>query len=198
MRLYGIGLYLRWASMLAGTVMGIGLIVIGDHAPRVPAVLMKKPGTARDPFALGNVMAASVALGPFPLPSVVAELAAFFATLAAVTVATTVGVPWPLIVLGGALLFMVVSTELWYSSSPVRRASRGRGSPYVGHLEQERWRSTTGTEPPNTAKKFKEWLRDNVETGDALGPCRDAGGGRPPGRGARWPSGSRPAPHRGV
>ena len=163
MRLYGIGLYLRWASMLAGTVMGIGLIVIGDHAPRVPAVLMTKPGTARDPFALGNVMAASVALGPFPLPSVVAELAAFFATLAAVTVATTVGLPWPLTVLGGALLFMVVSTELWYLVFPGEARKSWSGFAYVGHLEQDRWRSTTGTEPPNTAKKFKEWLRDNVE-----------------------------------
>ena len=160
---YGIGLYLRWASMLAGAVMGIGLIVIGDHAPRVPAVLMAKPGTARDPFALGNVMAASVALGPFPLPSVVAELAAFFATLAAVTVATTVGLPWPIIVLGGALLFMVVSTELWYLVFPREARKAWAGFAYVGHLEQERWRATTGTEPPNTAKKFKEWLRVNVE-----------------------------------
>jgi len=160
---YGIGLYLRWASMLAGTVMAIGLIVIGDHAPRKPAVLMKKPGTARDPMALGNAMAADVAVGPFSLPSVVAEMAAFVVAAIAVSLATAVGVPWPLTVLGGALLFMVVGTELWYVAFPARARNAWAGFAYVGHLEQERWRATTGTEPPNSAKKFHEWLRDNTE-----------------------------------
>jgi hypothetical protein len=163
MAVYGIGLYLRFVLLLVGAVMATGLIVIGDHAPRVPAVLLKKPGTVRDPMALGNAMAASVALGPFPLPTVVAELAAFFATLAGVTVATNVGLPLPITVLGGALLFMVVSTELWYLAFPGSARGAWSGFAYVGHLEQERWRATTGTEPPNTAKKFHEWLRDNVE-----------------------------------
>lgn len=159
---YGIGLYLRWATLLAGTVMGIGLIVVGDHVGPVQA-LGKKPGTARDPMALANAMAAGIAIGPFTLPGVVAEMAAFFVTAILVSLATAAGVPWPLIVLGGALVFMVVSTELWYLAFPARARQAWAGFAYVGHLEQDRWRATTGTPPPNTMKKFHEWLRDNAE-----------------------------------
>jgi len=134
---------------------------MGDHL--APPRLTKRPATPRDPMALANAMAAGIALGPFTLPSLVAEGVAFVVTAIAVTVATTAGVAWPLVVLGAALLYMVVSTELWYLSFPVEARAAWTGFAYVGHIEQERWRAATGTEPPHSDKMFRQWLSDNVE-----------------------------------
>jgi hypothetical protein len=158
---YGYEPYLRFVLAVAGTLMGIGMVVIGDHP--APARLTKQPDTPRDPMALANAMAAGIALGPFTLPSLVAEGAAFVVTVIAVSVATIAGVPWPLVVLGAALLYMVVSTELWYLAFPADARAAWAGFAYVGHIEQERWRATTGTEPPHNDKMFRQWLNDNVE-----------------------------------
>ena len=158
---YGYEPYLRFVLALAGTMMGIGLLVVGDHP--APSRLTKPPETPRDPMALANAMAAGLALGPFTLPSIVAEGAAFVATAIAVTVATPIGVPWPLVVLGAALLYMVVSTELWYLAFPADARAAWAGFSYVGHIEAERFRATTGTEPPHSDKQFRQWLADNAE-----------------------------------
>jgi hypothetical protein len=158
---YGYEPYLRFVLAMAGVLMGIGLVVMGDHP--APPRLTKRPETPRDPMALANAMAAGIALGPFTLPSLVAEGAAFVVTAIAVTVATTAGVSWPLVVLGAALLYMVVSTELWYLSFPADARAAWAGFAYVGHIEQERWRATTGTEPPHSDTMFRQWLSDNIE-----------------------------------
>ena len=158
---YGYEPYLRFVLAVAGVLMGIGLVVIGDHP--APPRLTKLPETPRDPMALANAMAAGIALGPFTLPSLVAEGVAFVVTALALTVAASVGVPWPLIVLGAALLYMVVSTELWYLAFPADARGAWAGFAYVGHIEQERWRATTGTEPPHSDPMFRQWLNDNVE-----------------------------------
>jgi hypothetical protein len=101
--------------------------------------------------------------GPFTLPGLVAELAAFLVTVVATSVAALAGVPWPITLVGGALLFMVIGTELWYRAFPGRTRLAWGGYAYVGHREQVRWRATTGTQVPTSVKAFHAWLRDNVE-----------------------------------
>jgi hypothetical protein len=161
--LFGPGLYLRFLTVAAGIVMGIGLVVIGDHPEERPRMISQPAGTTRDPMALGNTMAADLMLGPFTLPGLTAELTAFLVTVLTVGLAIWVGVPWPITVLGGALLFMLIGTELWYRAFPRPARQAWGGYAYVGHREMERWRVTTGTAPPNSVKAFHAWLRDNVE-----------------------------------
>ncbi|HKO34221.1 MAG TPA: hypothetical protein VJY85_10790 [Candidatus Limnocylindria bacterium] len=161
--LFGPGLNLRFLTVAAGVVTGIGLVVIGDHVEQRPRIVKQPAGTTRDPMALGNAMAADLLIGPFSLPSLTAELTAFLVTSAALTVAVLAGVPWPFTLLGGALLFMVIATELWYRAFPQRSRMAWVGYAYVGHQEMERWRAATGTQPPASVKAFHAWLRDNAE-----------------------------------
>ncbi|HEX5578182.1 MAG TPA: hypothetical protein VFY43_00785 [Candidatus Limnocylindria bacterium] len=153
--------YFRFVLATAGTLVGIGMVLMGDHA--APARLTRPPDTPRDPMTLANAMAAGIAVGPFNLPSLVAEGVAFVVTAIAVTAATTAGLPWPVVVLGAGLLYMVISTELWYLAFPADARAAWAGFAYIGHIEQERWRATTGTEPPYNDKLFRQWLATNTE-----------------------------------
>jgi hypothetical protein len=114
-------------------------------------------------MALGNQLQRAISFGPYPLPSVVAELLAFAATLAGVTVAMALDLPWPVVLLGGALLFMLVATELWYMAFPHKARRAWGGFSYVGHIELERFREATGKGVPNTEQRMRAWLASNEE-----------------------------------
>ena len=161
--LYGQGLLLRFLVVATGVVMGIGLVVVGDNPDSRPRLVAQPPGTARDPMGLGNTMAANLMFGPFTLPGFTAELTAFLVTVVVISGATWLGVPWPLRLFGGALLFMLIGTELWYAAFPPRARKAWGGYSYVGHHEMARWRASTGTRPPASPAEFQAWLRDNVE-----------------------------------
>ena len=161
--LYDEAIRLWFLVPLVGAIMGIGLFVMGDRSEPVPRVMRRPPNAVRDPMTLGGVLSADVAIGIYPLPSLVAELLALSVTVAVITAGTAIGLPWPLLIIGGGLVFMLTATELWYLAFP--RASRKpwEAFSYVGHLELERWRAATGTPAPNTEAKMRAWLRDNEE-----------------------------------
>ena len=161
--LYDDAVRLWFLVPFVGALMGIGLIVMGDRSDPVPRVMRRPPNAARDPMALGNVLSAAIAFGIYPLPSLVAELTALAVTVAALTFATALGLPWPLLLVGGTLLFMLTATELWYVAFPHAARKPWEAFSYVGHLELERWRAATGTPAPNTEAKMRAWLRDNEE-----------------------------------
>lgn len=161
--LYEPVLWLWWLPQVVGVVVAIGLILIGDQAGRGAPVMKRPPGVARHPMALGNALSTALAFGPYPLPSVVAEIVAFVVTVLVVGVASALGAPWPLAVLGGAVLFSLVATELWYVAFPRHLRPAWEAFAYVGHLDMERFRAATGTAVPNSEARMKAWLRDNPE-----------------------------------
>lgn len=161
--LYDEALLLWWLPELVGVIMAMGLMIIGDRPVPVPRVMRRPPNAVREPMALGNALSAAIAFGFYPLPSLVAELVALAATAAALTAAIALGVPWPLVVLGGALLFMLLATELWYVAFPHDARAAWEAFSYVGHIELERWHVATGTPAPNTEARMRAWLRGNEE-----------------------------------
>jgi len=161
--LYTSALWWWWFPAVVGVVMAVGLIFIGDHAGTGPRVMKRPRNAARDPMALGNALSKALAFGPYPLPSVAAELVAFVVTVPAVGAATALGAPWPLAVLGGAVAYCLIATELWYVAFPRHLRGAWEAFAYVGHIEMERFRASCGTPVPNTEAKFHAWLRDNPE-----------------------------------
>jgi hypothetical protein len=161
--LYDEVLLLWWLPAMAGVIVAVALIVAGDRRDRVARVMKRPPNAVRDPMALGNALGAAVSFGPFPMPSVIAELVAFLVTIAVVSVGALLGVPWWVALLGGAMIYMVVSTELWYLAFPRRARPAWETFAYVGSAEQARWRRETGSPVPNTEGKIHAWLRNNEE-----------------------------------
>jgi len=154
---------LWWVLTLVGVVMAIGLVIIGDRGDPVPRVMRRPSNTARDPMALGNALSAAIALGPYPLPAIVAGLVAFVTMTVAVGIAIAVGLPWPVAVLGGTLLYTLVATETLYIAYPREARRAWAAFSYVGSMEMARWRSITGTAVPDTEAKIRAWLRDHDE-----------------------------------
>jgi hypothetical protein len=161
--LYEPVLVLWWLPELVGVVMAIGLIVIGDHPAGRVEVIRRPPNVARHPTALGNALQHSLLFGPYPLPSLVSEMCAFLVVGPVTLVASALGLPWPVVVLGGGLLFMLIATELWYLAFPRDLRPAWEGFAFVGHAEQERWRAETRTEVPKTVKELHAWLARHDE-----------------------------------
>jgi hypothetical protein len=160
--LYDEVLWAWWLPSVVGVLVGAGLFVLGDR-PRSTSVIKRPPNTARDPMTLGNELQRAISFGLYPVPSIVSELVAFAATLAVVSLATAIGLPWPVVLLGGALLFMLVATELWYVAFPREARRAWAAFSYVGHVEVERFRRATGNGVPNTEQKMRAWLAANEE-----------------------------------
>lgn len=161
--LYRPEVVLWWLPTLVGSLIGAGLVGLGDRASAVPRVMRGPLTTSRDPMALGNVLSAAVALGPLPMPGVVGGIVAFVATTLAVSLGSVVGLPWPLTLLGGTALFAVVATELFYLAYPRHARRAWAAFSYVGSTEMARWRAVTGMPAPATEAAMDAWLRDNQE-----------------------------------
>jgi hypothetical protein len=161
--LYEPGLVLWWLPELVGVVMAIGLVIIGDRTAGRIEVIRRPPNVARHPTALGNALQRGILFGPSSLPSLVSELCAFLVVGPVTLVASAAGLPWPLVVLGGGLLFMLIATELWYLAFPAGLRPAWEVFAFVGHAEQERWRAETRTEVPKTVKEIHAWLSRHEE-----------------------------------
>lgn len=161
--LYREDIVLWWLPTLAGTLTGGVLVGFGDRVAAEPRVMRGPLVTARDPMALGNRLTAAVALGPLPMPMVAGELVAFVATLMAVGVGSAIGLPWPVLLLGGATFFSVIATEAFYLAYPPDARRAWAAFSYVGSKEVARWRAVTGRPAPATEAAMHTWLRDNEE-----------------------------------
>ena len=152
---------LVWLAPACLLVMGLGLVIVGDHADEKPRIMAKPAGLARDPMTVGHELYRAIAFGPLTLPGLVSEGVGFVVLALVVSLLLSAGLGWFVVIPVGAVAFMLIATEGWYVALPpdVRRAWEGFAA--VGHPEQERWTVRTGEGVPNTRAKLEAWLRDH-------------------------------------
>jgi hypothetical protein len=73
------------------------------------------------------------------------------------------GLPWPLGLVVGTVVFAVVGVELNYLAIPRRVRSAWQGFAVVGNPGQKRWLAVVGTPVPNTLPKIRRWLERTPE-----------------------------------
>jgi hypothetical protein len=155
-----------WALGALPAVAGATLIVIGDRAAPPVQVFPRAGGQVRDPAPVASALSREISIGPFPLPSLVAEIGLILPLTLAIPAAIGVGVPWPVAWVVGAVVYAGLASEIWYHAMPRRARKAWEGFALLGHPEIIRWRETTGTSVPTNKRAMQKWLRapDRPET----------------------------------
>jgi hypothetical protein len=161
--LYEPVLWLWWAPEVA--LLAVGALVArgGDRSVPAPALLERTPAQARDPIALANAFHRELALGPIQIQTLVAVGVASPLLVIGLPYALQAGVPWPVALVGGTILYAVVAAELWQLAMPRRVRGAWEGFALLANPETTRWVKTTRSPIPRTQRAMRQWLTRNPD-----------------------------------
>jgi hypothetical protein len=156
-----VGLWLLEA--LGVVVLGLIGVAVGDRR----AVPVTPPPDAPDPdrtISIFHAMRRELQFGPVDVPNAAAFSVGGVATVAAWIGAMALGIGDLAAAAIAVLVMAFVSTEVFYRAWP-RRLERAMAThAFVGSWEVKRFRTTTGTRPPTSARAARGWLEQNPET----------------------------------
>jgi hypothetical protein len=160
---YDAVLWLWWAPEFALIVAGALLVARGDR--EVPALhLFGNAAThVRDPAVIASSILRATAIGPIPIQTLIGVGAALVITGFGLPLAVGAGLPWPVGLIAGTVVFAVVGVELSYLAIPRRVRSAWQGFAVVGNPATKRWLAVVGTPVPNSLPKVRQWLERTPE-----------------------------------
>jgi hypothetical protein len=165
--LYEPVLWLWWAPGVALLIIGTLVARRGDHRVPPTELLKRTPAHVRDPIALANAFQRELAVGPIPIQALVGFGVASPLVVLGIPFAIQAGLPWPLVLVLGSVVYAVVAVELWMLSMPRRVRRAWEGFTLVSNPETKRWMETTGAPIPRTLRAMRRWLEgtpDRPET----------------------------------
>jgi hypothetical protein len=154
-------LWLWWAPSAILVVAGAILLPLGDRAVEQP-MFPQAPSLKREPMPIGSAIQRESAIGPLPVPVIVADGAAI---IASTIVIALLGhrLPWPVVWLAATAVYTVIGAELFYYAIPPRLRRAWEGMAVVGNPEMKRWQRETGSPVPVTLATMRAWLRDTPD-----------------------------------
>jgi hypothetical protein len=156
-------LWLWWVPEVALIVVGAVLIARGDHDVAPPRLFASAPAHVRDPAPIGNAILRATLVGPIPIQVLVGVGVAVMVSSFAPVLAVAVGVPWPVALVAGAVIFAVIGVELGYLAIPRRVRRAWEGHAVVASPEIKRWAATSGTRVPTSVPAMRRWLEQNPD-----------------------------------
>jgi hypothetical protein len=165
--LYEPVLWLWWVPEVALLIIGALVARGGDRSTPAPELIKRAPAHVRDPIALANAFQRELAVGPIQIQALVAFGVASPLLVVGLPLAMQAGLPWPLALVGGTVLYAVVAVELWQLAMPRRVRSAWEGFTLVANPETKRWLETTRAPIPRTPRAMQHWLQrtpDRPET----------------------------------
>ena len=160
---YDAVLWLWWAPELALIVAGALLVARGDREVPAPQLFVNAPMHVRDPAVIGSSILRATAVGPIPIQMLIGLGTALVVTCLGLPLAVRAGLPWPVGLLTGTVVFAVVGVELHYLAIPRRVRSAWQGFAVVGNPAMKRWLAVVGTPVPNSLPKIRRWLERTPE-----------------------------------
>jgi hypothetical protein len=164
--LYEMVLWLWWAPEVMLIVVGVLLVVRGDRGVEAQRLLVNAATHVRDPAVIGSSILRATAIGPIPVQTLIGIGTALVITGFALPVAVRAGLPWPVGLVVGTVVFAVVGVELNYLAIPRRVRSAWQGFAVVGNPGTKRWLAVVGTPVPNSLPKIRQWLERTPERPD--------------------------------
>ena len=160
---YDAVLWLWWAPEVALIVVGALLIDRGDREAPTPNLFANAPTHVRDPAVIGSAILRATAIGPIPIQTLISFGVALVITGIWLPLAVRAGLPWPVGLIVGTVVFAVVGVELNYLAIPRRVRSAWQGFAVIGNPGMKRWLAVVGTPVPNTLPKIRRWLERTPE-----------------------------------
>ena len=163
--LYDAILWLWWAPEVVLIVSGALLVMRGDRtaAAKEPVIFAKAATHVRNPMEIANAIQRAMLIGTIPGPMLVGFGAALLVIAFGVVRAARAGLPWPIGLLAGSVIFAVLITELWFVAMPRRLRGAWEGYAALGSPEMKRWTATTGTRVPTSLRAMRRWLQRNPD-----------------------------------
>ena len=163
--LYDSILWLWWAPEVVLIVGGALLVVRGDRtaAAKEPVIFAKAATHVRNPMEIANAIQRAMLIGTIPGPMLVGFGAALLVIAFGVVPAVRAGLPWPIGLLAGSVIFAVLITELWFLAMPRRLRKAWEGYAALGNPEVKRWTAATGTTVPTSLRAMRHWLYGNPD-----------------------------------
>jgi hypothetical protein len=160
-------IWLWWAPEVALLVAGALVARGGDRSAPPTELIARTPAHVRDPIPLANAFQRELAVGPIQIQSLVAFGVASPLLVVGLPLALQAGLPWPLALVAGTVLYAVVAVELWQLAMPRRVRDAWEGFTLVANPETKRWIETTRARIPRTRAAMQGWLQgtpDRPET----------------------------------
>lgn len=161
--LYEPVLWLWWATGAALVIGGALVARLGDRAVPPTELIPHTPAHVRDPVALATAFHRELAVGSIQIQTLVSVGVASLLIIIGLPLALQAGLPWPIAVVGGTILYAVVGVELWQLAMPRRVRGAWEGYALLGNPEMKRWRATTATAVPRTVPAMQKWLERNPD-----------------------------------
>ncbi|MEO8639565.1 MAG: hypothetical protein ABI458_06600, partial [Chloroflexota bacterium] len=155
--------WLWWLPEVALIVAGALLITRGDRQVPAPHLFENAATHVRDPGVIGSSILRATAIGPIPIQSLIGFGAGLVITGFGLPVAARVGLPWPVGLIAGTVLFAVIGVELNYLAIPRRVRKAWEGFAVVGNPATKRWFALVGTPVPTTLPRIRRWLERDPE-----------------------------------
>jgi hypothetical protein len=156
-------LWLWWAPEMALLVVGAFLISQGDRIVPPTKLFKQTPAQVREPAAVGSAIMRAMMIGPIPISILVGFGAALTVVGFVLPLAVRAGLPWPVGLVAGAVVFAVIAVELGYLAIPPRLKRAWQAHALVAKPQTKRWTETTGTSVPATLPALRRWLERNSE-----------------------------------
>jgi hypothetical protein len=156
-------LWLWWAPEVIAILGGALLVGRGDR--EVPARLLfaKAPTHVRDPAAIGSAILRATMIGPIPIQTLISVGAALAITGIGLPLAVRAGLPWPVALIAGTVVFAFIGVELNYAAIPRRLRRAWEGFAVVGNPGMKRWLALVGTPVPHSLPGIRRWLERSPE-----------------------------------
>jgi len=156
-------LWLWWAPEVVLIVAGALLLARGDRSVPATPLFEKAAAHTRDPASIGSAILRATMIGPIPIQVLVGVGAAMLVISFGLPPAVQAGLPWPIGLVAGSVVFAVIGVELGYVAIPRRVRRAWEGYAVVGNPETKRWISSTGTRVPASLPTLRRWLEQNPE-----------------------------------
>ena len=156
-------LWLWWAPEVVLLIVGALVARGGDRSAPATELIKRTPAHVRDPIALANAFQRELAVGPVQIQALVAFGVASPLIVVGLPYAIQAGLPWPVALVGGTVVYAVVAAELWQVAMPRRVRGAWEGFTLVANPETKRWLETTRTSIPRTRRAMQQWLQRNPD-----------------------------------
>jgi hypothetical protein len=160
---YDAVLWLWWVPEVALILVGALLIDRGDREAPAPLLFVNAATHVRDPAVIGSSILRATAIGPIPIQTLISFSVALVITGIGLPLAVRAGLPWPVALIAGTVVFAVIGVELNYLAIPRRVRSAWQGFAVIGNPEAKRWLAIVGSPVPNTLPKIRRWLERTPE-----------------------------------
>jgi len=161
--LYEPVLWLWWAPEVGLLAAGALVARLGDRSAPAPQLIERTPAHVRDPIPLANAFQRELAVGPMQIQALIAFGVASPLLVVGLPMAIQAGLPWPLALAAGTILYAVVSVELWQLAMPRRVRDAWEGFTLVANPETKRWIETTRAPIPRTRTAMQRWLQSTPD-----------------------------------